>query len=160
MKSYAEVEGQRKQKTTSSLKSRGSLKEWMCSGKTCDSQIADMACCMLKQSVRLPDGSPIWTDYVLAQTHALSREQRRAMSVLANSLNNCSGNFPFFMRRTTHVQINTFRSKFQYDGTINWYPGHMAKATREIDELLSNHNIKTVMEIRDARVCQLVHMNK
>jgi ribosome biogenesis GTPase A len=36
-------------------------------------------------------------------------------------------------------------------GTINWFPGHMARATKKIQETLTKVN--TVIEVRDARVC-------
>lgn len=37
--------------------------------------------------------------------------------------------------------------------TINWFPGHMYKASKQMEEMLSTKEISLVLEIRDARVC-------
>lgn len=39
-------------------------------------------------------------------------------------------------------------------GSINWYPGHMAAATRAIRQRLKLSDF--VIEVRDARVCLLI----
>ena len=43
-------------------------------------------------------------------------------------------------------------AEFQ-SGNINWYPGHMRKATNNMAEL--RKKINCVVEIRDARVCDI-----
>jgi hypothetical protein len=37
-------------------------------------------------------------------------------------------------------------------GRINWFPGHMAKASRELGEIL--RGVDVVLEVRDARVSE------
>jgi hypothetical protein len=46
----------------------------------------------------------------------------------------------------------SFRTSFEHSqaSTINWFPGHMASATRELRETL--RHIDLVLEVRDARV--------
>eukprot|EP01116_Phalansterium_solitarium_P002839 TRINITY_DN13141_c0_g1_i1.p1 TRINITY_DN13141_c0_g1~~TRINITY_DN13141_c0_g1_i1.p1 ORF type:complete len:200 (+),score=28.46 TRINITY_DN13141_c0_g1_i1:113-712(+) len=41
-------------------------------------------------------------------------------------------------------------AKYVFDKAINWFPGHMAKATRQMAERLNS--VDLVMEIRDARI--------
>lgn len=45
------------------------------------------------------------------------------------------------------------RSIFEYEGKINWFPGHMLKATREIKERLAYTDV--ILEVRDARISTL-----
>lgn len=40
--------------------------------------------------------------------------------------------------------------KWIYEGLIHWFPGHMAKAVKEMKEKLPF--IHTILEVRDARV--------
>jgi hypothetical protein len=40
-----------------------------------------------------------------------------------------------------------------YQPAINWFPGHMYKASKEMEEMLSQKDISLVLEIRDSRVC-------
>ena len=35
---------------------------------------------------------------------------------------------------------------------INWFPGHMYKASKEMEEILSRKDVSLVLEIRDSRV--------
>ncbi|EGG23114.1 hypothetical protein DFA_05244 [Cavenderia fasciculata] len=42
-----------------------------------------------------------------------------------------------------------FRASFEYGGKINWFPGHMIKASKEVRETLKRIDI--VLEIRDSR---------
>jgi len=50
------------------------------------------------------------------------------------------------------MTVNFVKNKFPflYDSTINWFPGHMQKATKVMEETLPK--ISTVIEIRDARI--------
>ena len=41
-------------------------------------------------------------------------------------------------------------ARLVYDGVVNWFPGHMAKATRQISERL--RDVDLVLEMRDARI--------
>ena len=41
-------------------------------------------------------------------------------------------------------------------GTINWFPGHMAAATRAINSRLKLADL--VIEVRDSRVCLHFHL--
>ena len=43
-----------------------------------------------------------------------------------------------------------FRTAFATDVVINWYPGHMVKATKAIIEKLKA--VDMIIEVRDARV--------
>ncbi|EFA76861.1 hypothetical protein PPL_09613 [Heterostelium album PN500] len=43
----------------------------------------------------------------------------------------------------------SFRSSFTYGGKINWFPGHMIKATKQLKENIKN--VDVVLEIRDSR---------
>lgn len=55
------------------------------------------------------------------------------------------------------MTANFVKNKFPflYDSSINWFPGHMQKATKVIEETLPK--ISTVIEIRDARVSVTLH---
>ena len=44
-----------------------------------------------------------------------------------------------------------------YQPNINWFPGHMFKASHEMEEILSKSDVSLVLEIRDARVCLISH---
>jgi len=44
------------------------------------------------------------------------------------------------------------RTSFGFAGVLNWFPGHMAKATRLMRERLSGGGVDVVLEVRDARV--------
>ena len=52
------------------------------------------------------------------------------------------------------MQGAIFRKTFDFAGAINWFPGHMAKATREITEMLKK--VDMVLEVRDARISFLL----
>ena len=36
--------------------------------------------------------------------------------------------------------------------SINWFPGHMYKASKQMEDILTSTDISLVLEIRDARV--------
>jgi len=40
--------------------------------------------------------------------------------------------------------------RFGFDGTINWFPGHMAKAAKRMRDTLGR--VSTIIEVRDARI--------
>jgi hypothetical protein len=42
------------------------------------------------------------------------------------------------------------RTSFAFGGVINWFPGHMAKALRNLNERVALSDI--IIEVRDARV--------
>jgi ribosome biogenesis GTPase A len=44
------------------------------------------------------------------------------------------------------------RTSFTIAGAVNWFPGHMAKATRLMRERLNSGGVDVVLEVRDARV--------
>ena len=44
----------------------------------------------------------------------------------------------------------SFRTAFSFDGKIGWFPGHMAKALRQIRERIDSCDF--VFDVRDARV--------
>ena len=46
--------------------------------------------------------------------------------------------------------IEMWKPQVNFGGTINWFPGHMAKASRLIQENLKS--VDVVLEIRDARI--------
>lgn len=54
--------------------------------------------------------------------------------------------------RLCHAEAEglTLREHFAFSAPLNWFPGHMAKASREIAERM--HSIDLVIEVRDARV--------
>jgi len=62
--------------------------------------------------------------------------------------------------RSKEAMASAFRPRFEpnFAGTINWFPGHMAKATRLIGESLKG--VDVALEIRDARVKQLIIVRK
>lgn len=49
------------------------------------------------------------------------------------------------------------KQTFSFSGNINWFPGHMYKATKEITEKLQQ--IDTILEIRDARISKICLIN-
>lgn len=51
--------------------------------------------------------------------------------------------------RQNNIFINLLTSNLM-QGRINWYPGHMARATRKLEDTL--HKCHVVVEVRDARV--------
>lgn len=42
---------------------------------------------------------------------------------------------------------------------LQWFPGHMYKASKEINTILSKGDISLLLEIRDARVCILFFLD-
>src|SRR5262245_38865329 len=42
------------------------------------------------------------------------------------------------------------RTSFNYGGTINWFPGHMAKAAADLQQRVRTADV--VIEVRDSRV--------
>lgn len=44
------------------------------------------------------------------------------------------------------------RTSFSFAGAVNWFPGHMAKATRLMRERLNSGGVDVVLEVRDARI--------
>jgi len=47
-------------------------------------------------------------------------------------------------------ELISLPSRFGFEGTINWFPGHMAKATKRISQTLNL--VTTIIELRDARI--------
>jgi len=48
------------------------------------------------------------------------------------------------------MKLISLPSRFGFEGTINWFPGHMAKATKRISQTLNL--VTTIIELRDARI--------
>lgn len=59
-------------------------------------------------------------------------------------------------RSVRNMAASGFRTRFVLPGTINWFPGHMAKAARDMRSKLRHMDL--VVEVRDARVSvQIAH---
>jgi len=46
--------------------------------------------------------------------------------------------------------MNAFRTSFAFEKAVNWFPGHMLKASKGIAEKMSACDL--IIEVRDARV--------
>lgn len=51
---------------------------------------------------------------------------------------------------STSKAANELLRSFNFDGVVNWFPGHMAKALRQMQQRLTSADV--VIEVRDARV--------
>ncbi|XP_067208736.1 mitochondrial GTPase 1 isoform X2 [Linepithema humile] len=54
------------------------------------------------------------------------------------------------MSNTGGIVVANMRKKFVYDGVVRWFPGHMTKGLKQMQQRLKN--IDCILEVHDARV--------
>ena len=56
----------------------------------------------------------------------------------------------------SHARCFSTVPLFKSGQIVNWFPGHMAKATKDLEERV--RGVDMVIEVRDSRVCRLRYL--